>query len=66
MVKGELAACVAKGTVAVQSRIESLVSEGLITETQETKRPFRKYIKLTEKGEKISNHIAEIEAVMRT
>jgi len=66
MVKGELAASVAKGTVAVQSRIESLVSEGLVTETQEKMKPFRKYIELTEKGKKISDFLADIEKIMRT
>ena len=64
MVKGELAARVAKGTVSVQSRIESLVAEGLVTETQEKTKPFRKYIELTEKGERASEHIAEIEKIM--
>jgi DNA-binding HxlR family transcriptional regulator len=66
MVKGELAARVAKGTVAVQSRIESLISEGLITETQERTKPFRKYIELTKKGMDVSVQVAAIEMIMRT
>ena len=66
MVKGDLAACVAKGTVAVQSRVESLLAEGLITETLEKTKPFRKYIELTERGRKISNHLIEIENLMNT
>jgi len=64
MVKGDLAARIAKGTVAVQSRIESLISEGLITETQEKTRPFRKFIDLTKKGKEVSSHIAAVEKSM--
>ena len=66
MVKGELAARVAKGTVAVQSRIDSLISEDLVTETQEKTKPFRKYIELTKKGKDVSAQIANIEKIMRT
>ena len=60
MVKGDLASKVAKGTVAVQARIEDLVELGLVTETKESRKPFRKYIELTSKGKEVADHLCLI------
>ena len=64
MVKGELCAKVAVGTASAQDRIEDLVSQGLVTEEQESVKPFKKILNLTPKGRKVVDAIVQIESIL--
>ena len=45
---------VASSSDTVKKRVDHLVEEGLVQEVRENQRPFRKMVRLTEKGKRIS------------
>ena len=48
------------GTASVRSRVDSLISYGIVTETQEHVRPFKKMLSLTPKGRRVAALISQI------
>ena len=64
MYKGELSSKITIGTAAIQSRIDDLIDLGLVNETPQTIKPFKKILSLTEKGQKIAKMIQEIDDLL--
>lgn len=52
--KTDLTNIVASSSDTVKKRVDHLVEEGLVQEVRENQRPFRKMVRLTEKGKRIS------------
>jgi DNA-binding HxlR family transcriptional regulator len=53
-------------TSTIESRIKELSKVGLVKDKKEDKFGGRRYIWLTEKGEKVASLLAEIEKIMKT
>jgi DNA-binding HxlR family transcriptional regulator len=64
IMKGNLLPKVTKGTGTAMARIKELQDAGLVTEEQESQRPFRKIVQLTDKGRQVAEKLAEIEEIM--
>ena len=64
LMKGELASHVTVGTASVQARVADLVEAGLLTETSENVKPFRKMIGLTDKGREVAESIRHVEDLL--
>ncbi len=58
--KSELTESITSGAGSVQVRIDDLKSSGLVEVREETVRPFRKMVSLTEKGRAVADLVAEI------
>ena len=58
--KTELLEAIASGAGSVQTRIDDLESADLVRVEEETVRPFRKMVSLTEKGKDIADLVADI------
>ena len=65
IVKGILASKIAKSAGTVIDRIDELQTMGLVIETKEDKRPFRKFVELTPKGREVAERLAEIEDLLK-
>lgn len=64
IVKGVLAGKIAKSAGTVIDRINELMEAGLVTEVQEDKRPFRKFVELTPRGRLVAKKLVEIEGIL--
>lgn len=64
MFKGELASKITIGTASIQARVDELVRLGLLEEEPQTVKPFRKIIRLTDKGREVAEMIEKIEEVL--
>lgn len=64
MIKGNLTAYLSSGSKAVADRVADLQELGLVTEEQESQRPFRKIVQLTDKGRQVAEKLAEIEEIL--
>jgi DNA-binding HxlR family transcriptional regulator len=64
IVKGVLTGKIARSAGTVIDRINELMEAGLVTEVQEDKRPFRKFVELTPLGRQVAEHLAAIEEIL--
>lgn len=64
MQKGILVSMLAKAAATVNYRVAELLEAGLITETREENRPFRKFVELTPRGREVAEHLAAIEGIL--
>lgn len=61
----ELKKGIGKGSMStLNMRLLELINQGLIKDEQESKFGGRRYIWLTEKGEKIAKHLLEIKKIL--
>ncbi len=63
--KGILVSMLAKAAATVNYRVTELLEAGLVTETKEDKRPFRKFVELTPRGRHVAEHLAAIEELLQ-
>ncbi|MFA5311957.1 MAG: hypothetical protein WC375_01405 [Methanomassiliicoccales archaeon] len=64
MVKSVLYARMEKSNKTIQPRVDEMVLTGLIKETIEDNPPRRKWVELTDKGQKIAEKLEEIEGIL--
>ncbi len=65
IIKGVLASKLAKSAGTVIDRVIELQEVGLVIEIQEDKRPFRKFVELTPKGQAVAEHLQAIEEILK-
>lgn len=64
IIKSVLTSLLSSGSRTIADRIPQLESAGIIIESQEDVRPFRKYISLTPKGKIIAEYLVQIENLL--
>ena len=64
IVKGVLASKIARSAGTVIDRVNELLEAGLVTESKEETRPFRKFVELTPRGRTVAEHLAAIEEIL--
>jgi len=64
MNKTELVESISSGAGSVSSRVDELEQAGLFKVEEETVRPFRKMVSLTERGKEIARLVASIQETL--